>query len=74
MSFLDEFSSLNIICLWNFMTNSFYFRLLTGFWTKFSGKYGLLMLSGDIEWNSDPRPNSGQSLSICQCNLNVCSP
>ena len=55
------------------MTNSFYFRLPTGFSTNVSGKFDLLMLFVAIESNPDPRPNSGHSQSICQCNLNVCS-
>ena len=28
------------------------------------------MLCEDIELNPDPRPNSAQSFSICDCNLN----
>ena len=31
MIFLDKFACLSIICLWNFITHSFDFRLLTGF-------------------------------------------
>ena len=40
------------------------------FWWKFLGKFDLLMLCGDIESNPGPRPNSGQSFSICHWNLN----
>ena len=56
---LDQFSSCNIIYLWNFMTHLFYFGLLTSFLAKFSGKFDLLMLYGEIESNPGPRPNSG---------------
>ena len=59
-----------MIYLWNFMTHLFYFRLLTSFLANFSGKFDLLMLRGDIESNPGPRPNSGQSFSICHWNLN----
>ena len=52
------------------MTHLFYFRLLTSFLAIFSGKFDLLMLYGDIESNPGPRPNSGQSFSICHWNLN----
>ena len=48
------------------MTDLFYFRLLTSFLTRFSVKFDLLLLCGDVESNSGPRPNSGQSFSICQ--------
>ena len=65
LTFLDQFSSCNIIYLWNFMIHLFYFRLLTSFLANFSGKFDLLMLCGDIESNPGPRPNSGQSFSIC---------
>ena len=47
------------------MTHLFYFRLLTSFLANFSGKFDLLMLCGDIELNPGPRPNTGQSFSIC---------
>ena len=52
------------------MTHLFYYRLLTSFLGNFSGKFDLLMLCGDIESNPGPRPNSGQSFSICHWNLN----
>ena len=39
LTILDQFSSCNIIYLWNFMTHSFYFRLLTSFLANFSGKF-----------------------------------
>ena len=52
------------------MTHFFYFRLLTSFLANFSGKFGFLMLYGDIESSPSPRPNSGQSFSICHWNLN----
>ena len=51
LTLLDQFSSCNIIYLWNFMTHLFYFRLLTSFLANFSGKFDLLMLYGDIESN-----------------------
>ena len=70
LTFLDQFSSCNITYLWNFMTHLFYHRLLTSFLENFSGKFDLLMLCGDIESNPGPRPNSGQSFSICHWNLN----
>ena len=70
LTLLDQFSSCNIIHLWNFMTHLVYFRLLTSFLANFSGKFDLLMLCGDIESNPGPRPNSGQSFSICHWNLN----
>ena len=70
LTLLDQFSSCNIIYLWNFMTHLFYYRLLTSFLGNFSGKFDLLMLCGDIESNPGPRPNSGQSFSICHWNLN----
>ena len=41
LTFLDQFSSCNIIYLWNFMTHLFYFRLLTSFLANFSGKFDL---------------------------------
>ena len=56
-----QFSSCNIIYLWNVMTDLFYFRLLTRFLTRFSVKFDLLLLCGDVESNSGPRPNSGQA-------------
>ena len=40
---LDQFSSCNIICLWNFMKHLVSFRLLTSFLAKFSGKIDLLV-------------------------------
>ena len=52
------------------MTHLFYYRLLTSFLRNFSGKFDLLMLCGGIESNRGPRPNSGQSFSICNWNLN----
>ena len=52
------------------MAHLFYFRLLINFSVDFSGKFDLLMLCGDIESNPGPRPNSGQSFSICHWNLN----
>ena len=70
LTLLDQFSSCNIIYLWNFMTHLFYYRLLTSFLGNFSGKFDLLMLCGDIESNPGPRPNSSQSFSICHWNLN----
>ena len=70
LTLVDQFSSCNIIYLWNFMTHLFYYRLLTSFLGNFSGKFDLLMLCGDIESNPGPRPNSGQSFSICHWNLN----
>ena len=70
LTLLDQFSSCNIIYLWNFMIHLFYFRLLNSFFANFSGKFDLLMLCGDIESNPGPRPNSGQSFSICHWNLN----
>ena len=51
------------------MTHFFYFRLLTSFLANFLGKFDF-MLCGNIESNPDPRPNSGQSFSICHWNLN----
>ena len=59
LTLLDQFSSCNIIYLWNFMTHLFYYRLLTSFLGNFSGKFVLLMLCGDTESNPGPRPNSG---------------
>ena len=59
---LDQFSSCNIIYLWNFLTDLYYFRLLTSFLANFSGKFDLLMLCGDTK--------SSQSFSICHWNLN----
>ena len=50
------------------MSNLFFYRLLTSFLGSFSGKFDLLILCGDIE--SNPRPNSGESFSICHWNLN----
>ena len=67
---LDQFSSCNIIYLWNFMTHFFYYRILTSFLGNFLGKFDLLMLCGDIKSNPGPRPNSCQSFSICHRNLN----
>ena len=67
---LDQFSSCNIIYLWNFMTHLFYYRILTSFLEKFLGKFDLLMLSRDIKSNPGPRSSSGQSFSICHWNLN----
>ena len=52
------------------MIHVFYFRLLISFLANFSGKFDLLMLCGDIESNPGPRPNSGQSFSLCHWNLN----
>ena len=52
------------------MTHLFYFRLLTSFLANFSGKFNLLMLCKETESNPDPRPNCGQSFSICHWNLN----
>ena len=66
----EHFSSCNILYLGNFMTHLFYFSLLTNFLANFSGKFEVLMLCGDIESNPGPRPNSGQSFSICHWNLN----
>ena len=66
----EHFSSCNILYLGNFMTHLFYFSLLTNFLANFSGKLEVLMLCGDIESNPGPRPNSGQSFSICHWNLN----
>ena len=70
LTLLDQFSSCNIIYLWNFMTHLFYYRILTSFSGNFSGKFDLLMLCGDIESNPGPRTNSSQSFSICHWNLN----
>ena len=70
LTLLDQFSSCNIIYLWNFMTHLFYYRILTSFLGNFPGKFDLLLLCGDIELNPGPRPNSGQSFSICHWNLN----
>ena len=69
LTLLDQFSYCNIIYLRNFMTHLFYYRLLTSFLANFLGKFDLLMLCGDIESNPGPRPNSGQSFSICHWNL-----
>ena len=69
LTLLDQFSSCNIIYLWNFMTHLFYYRILTSFLENFLGKFDLLMLSGDIKSNPGPRPSSGQSFSICHWNL-----
>ena len=74
LTLLDQFSSCNIIYLWNFMTHLFYYRLLTSFLANFSGKFDLLMLCGDIELNPGPRSNSSQSFSICHWNLNSIAP
>ena len=63
-------TTLQYSILWNFMTHLFYYKLLTSFLGSFSGKFDLLMLCGDIESNPGPRPNSGQSFSICHWNLN----
>ena len=52
------------------MTHLFYYRILTSFLGNFPGKFDLLLLCGDIELNPGPRPNSGQSFSICHWNLN----
>ena len=41
LTLLDQFSSCNIIYLWNFMTHLFYYRLLTSFFGKFFGKFDL---------------------------------
>ena len=54
---LDQFSSCSIICLWNFKTNLFCFRLLASFLLNFSRKFDFLMLCGDTESNPGPRPN-----------------
>ena len=70
LTLLDEFSSCNIIYLWKFMTHLFYYKLLTSFLGKILGKYDLLFLCGDIKSNRGPRPNFGQSFSICHWNLN----
>ena len=70
LTFLDQFSSCNITYLWNFMTHLFYYRLLTSFLSIFLRKFDLLMLCGDIESNAGPRPNFGQSSSICYWTLN----
>ena len=51
------------------MTHLFYYRLVTSFLGKFSGKFDLLMLCGDIESNPGRRPNSGESFSICHWNF-----
>ena len=59
LTLLDQFSSCNIIYLWTFMIHLFYYRILTSFLGNLSGKFDLLMLSGDIESNPGPRPNSG---------------
>ena len=69
LTLLDEFSSCNIIYLWNFMTHLFYFRLLTSFLANFSGKFDLLMSCRGIESNPGPRPNACQSFSIYYCYL-----
>ena len=69
LTLLDQFSSCNIIYLWNFMTHLFYYRLLTSFFGKFFGKVWL-MFCEDIESNPGPRPSSGQSFSVCHWNLN----
>ena len=61
LTLLDQFSSCNIIYLWNFMMHLFYYRLLTSFSANFSGKFDLLMSCGDIESNPLPRLNFGQS-------------
>ena len=66
LTLLDQFSSCNIILLWNFMTH---FRFSSSFLANFSVKFNLLVLCGDIESISGPRPNSGQSFSICHWNL-----
>ena len=52
------------------MIHLFYYRILTSFFGHFSAKSDLLILCGDIESNPGPRPNSGQSFSICHWNLN----
>ena len=70
LTLLDQFSSCNITYLWNFMTHLFYYRLLTSFLSIFLRKFDLLMLCGDIESNAGPRPNFGQSSSICYWTLN----
>ena len=70
LTLLDQFLSCNVLYLWSFMTYLFYYRLLTSFWGNFSGKFDLLMLCEDIESNPGPRPNSGQSFSVCHWNLN----
>ena len=49
LTLLDQFSSCNIIYLRNFMTHLFYYRLLTSFLGKFSGKFDLFMLCRDID-------------------------
>ena len=38
LTLLDQFSSCNIIYLWNFMTHLFYYKLLTSFIGRFFGK------------------------------------
>ena len=70
ISRLNQFSSCNIIYLWNFMTHLIFYRLLTNFLASFLGKFDLFMLCRDIESNPGPRPNSGKSFSICHWNLN----
>ena len=35
--------------------------------------FRLLELSGDVEFNPGPKPDSSQSFSICHCNLNSMS-
>ena len=67
---LDQFSSCNIIYLWNFVTHFFYYRFLTSFLPNFLGKFDLLILCRDIGSNPGPRPNSGQSSLIFHWNLN----
>ena len=69
LTLVDQLSTWNIIYLWNFMTNSFYFRLLTSFLANFSEKFDLLIICRDIESNPVPRPNSSQSFSICHMNF-----
>ena len=71
LTLLYQFSSCNIIYLWNFMTHLFYFRLLASVSANFSGKFDLLMLCGNVESNpAGPRLNSGQSFSICHWHVN----
>ena len=62
LTLLDQFSSCNIIDLWNFMTHLFYFRLLTSFLGNFGGTFDLLMLYGDIELSPGPRPLQASEL------------
>ena len=69
LTLLDQFSSCNIIYLWNFMTHLCYCRLLTSFLAIFLGKFDVIMLCGDIELNWI-QINSSQSFSICHWNLN----